>query len=232
MPEAVMTAARRFAPPARGAVSSSQEALVPQEPMQTPHPTSQSSHAPSALAAARPAPEQAGARRRPRPPRPAGCRRPGRRVLHAVRVHHRGPRLGTRGRHVAVGRLRLRQARLGLQGHPQALLHRHRVLERRRLRHPREPAQRPERRQAQLPATTTPSRAPAPRRRSRPAPPRRPPGRASATASSPARCARPSTPRRRSRPRPARSASSPRPTWATTAPTAAPSGWCTPAAGS
>jgi hypothetical protein len=48
MPEAVMTAARTFAPPARGAVSSSQEALVPREPMHSPHPTSQSSHAPSA----------------------------------------------------------------------------------------------------------------------------------------------------------------------------------------
>jgi stage II sporulation protein D len=48
MPEAVMTAARTFAPPARGAVSSSQEALVPRETMHTPHATSQSSHAPSA----------------------------------------------------------------------------------------------------------------------------------------------------------------------------------------
>ena len=48
MPEAVTTAARTFAPPARGAVSSSEEALVPQEPMRTPHPTSKSKHAPSA----------------------------------------------------------------------------------------------------------------------------------------------------------------------------------------
>ena len=49
MPEAVTTAARAFAPPARGAVSSSEEAPVPQEPMQTPHPTSQSRQAPPAL---------------------------------------------------------------------------------------------------------------------------------------------------------------------------------------
>ena len=42
------------------------------------------------------------------------------------RLPHRRPRLGPRHRHVAVGRLRLRQARLDLQGHPQALLHRHR----------------------------------------------------------------------------------------------------------
>ena len=48
MPEAVMTTAGTFAPLTRGAVSSSQEALVPQEPMQTPHSTSQSPHAPSA----------------------------------------------------------------------------------------------------------------------------------------------------------------------------------------
>ena len=48
MPEAVTTAACAFAPPTRGAVSSNQEAPVPQEPMQTPHPTSESQHAPSA----------------------------------------------------------------------------------------------------------------------------------------------------------------------------------------
>ena len=48
MPEAVTTTARTFAPPARGAVSSSEEAPAPQEPMQTPHPTSQSQRAPSA----------------------------------------------------------------------------------------------------------------------------------------------------------------------------------------
>ena len=46
MPEAVTTTVRTFAAPARRAVSSNQEAQVPQEPMQTPHPTS-----PSPLAA-------------------------------------------------------------------------------------------------------------------------------------------------------------------------------------
>ena len=40
MPEAVTTTAGAFAPPARGTVSSSEEAPVPQEPMHTPHPTS------------------------------------------------------------------------------------------------------------------------------------------------------------------------------------------------
>ena len=151
MPEAVTTAARAFAPPARGAVSSNEEAPVPQEPMQTPHPTSQSQHAPSA------SPRRAGRRSKLAL---AGAlvllvllafAGPAAAFSMRLRVHHRGPRLGTRRRHVAVGRLRLRQARLGLQGHPQALLHRDRVLERRRLGHPRQPAQRPERRQAQLP---------------------------------------------------------------------------------
>ena len=151
MPEAVRTAARAFAPSAWGAVSSDEEAPAPQEPMQTPHPTSQSRARAARFVAARRAPGQAGARRRPRASGPAGVRRPGRRPLHGVRLHHRRPRVGTRGRHVAVGRVRLRQARLGLQGHPQALLHRYLVLQRRRLGDPREPSQRPERRQAQLP---------------------------------------------------------------------------------
>jgi SpoIID/LytB domain protein len=58
MPEAVTTTARRFAPPARGAVSSSEEAPTPQEPMHTAHPTSRSMHAPSA------SPRRAGRRSR------------------------------------------------------------------------------------------------------------------------------------------------------------------------
>jgi stage II sporulation protein D len=45
MPEAVTTTVRTFAAPARRAVSSSEEAQVPQEPMHTPHPTSPGRHA-------------------------------------------------------------------------------------------------------------------------------------------------------------------------------------------
>ena len=228
MPEAVMTDPPPFAPLARGAVSSNEEASVPREPMHT-----SAAHIRTPPRAACPrAPEQAGARRRPRPARAARGRRAGRRPLHPVRVHHHRPRLGSRRRHVAVGRLRVRQARLGVQGHPQALLHRHRVHDRRRLGRPRQPPERTQRREAHVRQATTQCRARAPPPRSPAAPRPRSRTPASATRSRQDPCARRTPARRPSPPPPARSSSSPRPTSATTAPTAARSAWCTAAAGS
>ena len=91
-------------------------------------------------------PPPAARRRRAAPcrgDRPCSCTPRGARVGGDGDQRHDGrPGLGPRHRHVAVGRLRLREERLDLQADPQALLHGHQAREDRQRGDPRAPARR------------------------------------------------------------------------------------------
>ncbi len=184
MPEAVRRTASRFARPRRGTYPEAAPLRAHTRPW-----TPWTRHQPAVPAAPRAPSGRGGRARSPRRggrARPPGLRRPGGRADGERQLRHHRSRLGARHRHVAVGRLRLRQARLDVQADPQALLHGHRLRDPPQRGRPRAPAQRSQEGPGVLPQRVHRLRrrhdADDPRRRRR----RSPPGPATPTTWSPA----------------------------------------------